>query len=191
VNQASGGHIFLHRPRGIQIKEIDGVLHITRKWFSLMFIFLLIFTVLWNSIFIYYIFIDSPRGTGENPTKIMPFFQFALGLALLYYNITGLLNKTTITLSSTSLSVKHSPLPWPGKMKIARSEIEQLFVEKNIRKTKSSVIILFDLNIITKTDSRIRLLKNLSDKDQALYIENILEDKLNIKDRVVPEEVDK
>jgi len=183
--------MIIHTPRGIQVEEVDGTMQIIRKWYSPIYIFLMLFTLSWNAFFIYYIFIYKTQEAGESTFNIMPYVNFVIGFGLLYYNITGLINKTTITLKHKKISVRNSPLPWPGNMEIKSEDVEQLFVKENIRRTKSSVIILFNVFIITKKNKRVKLVKNLDDKDQALYIEAILEDKLHIQDRVIPDEVEK
>jgi hypothetical protein len=50
---------------------------------------------------------------------------------MIYYAITGYVNKTTVNVDYGQLTVRHGPLPWWGDRQIEPTHIVQLYSKEN------------------------------------------------------------
>lgn len=88
-----------------------------------------------------------------------------VGLALMIHGIMRMVNKTSIYAGRQSLYLKHHPIPWRGKYRIAANEIEQVFVSRIQRSKKNRTWQTPALQLITKAGQRHELLKGSSESD--------------------------
>ena len=165
-------------PSGITVERRENELIITRLWrrdilrFSKTSIGLLVMVSL--LIVLSAISIFNPRA----------FFFFCSFLLLLLAIITvNFINKTTIRITPVTIDVTHSPIPIPFSpyQYLPVSDIVQLYVNQRVEKSKNSVSYSYTLQVIRKQKPRnIRLLLNIDDPFQALFIEQQLEKFLHI-----------
>lgn len=183
-------------PKHITIEEKSGELTIIRRWFSPVFIFTAFFVFFWNTMLIGYyagiIYSILEKGEGliitssEAVSLSFPLVHLLLGIAFFYYTICGFINKTRICISFDKVSVTHGPLPWFGNKAIAVHDIKQLYCQQH-RGNKGSLS--YSVNVITRDFSKIKLLSGLSESAQAKYIEDTIEQHLNITDEAVEGEL--
>jgi hypothetical protein len=178
-------------PAGLRAEDRGKGLRIVRRWFSPVFFFLLFFCIAWDSFLVFWYAI-SFGNFGEAPGPvwwlmvIFPVAHLAVGVGLTYFTLAGFLNQTTIDVDPFRLRIRHGPLPWFGNCTLPAAEIDQLYCqEKTRRHDNGGCITAYGVNAVTKGGRQVKLMSTLEDQDQALFIEQQIEQCLGIEDRPV------
>ena len=87
------------------------------------------------------------------------------------------------------LTIRHGPLPWPGNHTLNSADIEQLFCQEKFRQGKHGGSYTYEVHAVLTDGTKKELVSGLDDADQAIFIEQQLEDHLGIEDRRVPGEL--
>jgi hypothetical protein len=181
-------------PEKMEVHRGDGSIRIVRRWFQPMHIFTTAFAVIWN-IFVFGFFsVAILGGGGFFALFSLPFF--GVGIFIAYFSLAGLLNRTVIDLSAETLSVVHTPIPWPGTPSIAAADIEQLYSVERVHhhssssssgvRRRTSTSYTYEVRVIYGSPAQERkLVGGLSEPSQALFIEHTIEHQLGIVDRAV------
>lgn len=185
-------------PANMNIQRGHGRVVITRRWFTPVHIFTLIFAVIWNMI-VFGFFWAAMIGDGGSFLLFFSLPFFAAGISIAYFSLAGLLNTTTIELAGGALSVRHQPLPWPGTPSIPAAEISQLYSIERVHhhssssssgSRRTSTSYSYEVRIIHGSQRREeKLVGGLTDANQALFIEHTIEHHLGIVDRRVRGEI--
>lgn len=189
-------------PRGMRAEKTDGGFRITQRWFAPPHIFIAIFCAIWSSgLVVYY------HQLARNPDSpiiayLVPLLHVAVGLALGYWALAGLLNRTVISAEQGVLTVRHGPLPWRGRLTLPRGEIEQVYgVDRRywIRPSasrdpaeqpqKPRPARSLDLHVLSSDGSDRAILKGLRSPEELLFLERRIEEALRIEDQVVSGEM--
>jgi hypothetical protein len=101
----------------------------------------------------------------------------------------GFLNRTTIEVSRNQLTIRHGPLPGPGNRDVLGRQFTQLYGEEIVKTNKGSKSYTYDLIALDREGRKIKLLSDLTERDQVLYLEQTLERRLGIEDEPVDGEV--
>lgn len=178
-------------PKGVTVEQDYEGLKITRKWFNLTAIFLTIFCLFWDGFMVMWFAISISTGAYE--MAAFGSIHAIVGICITYWCIALYLNKTTITVSSYLIKVHHSPLPFPGSKEHNIDQLNQVFIKERVRTShssgeysSSSRYYTYDIYILDGNNKETKILSNLNDKSQALYIEQEIEKYLDIEDRYVP-----
>ncbi|WP_236515578.1 hypothetical protein [Sandaracinus amylolyticus] len=156
-----------------------GMLRLTRRWLTPVATSLLGFAVLWNAVLVFWYAIVFGVGAAWM-FLVFPLPFVAVGVSMTYWILVSLVNRTTLTVEGDTLSVRHGPLPWPGTQDVEVGRITQLFVRRRWHER--------DRNRRTYTlaaeidGDAIDLVRGLSNRDEALYLEHVIEDHLAIVD---------
>lgn len=148
--------------------------------------FFIFFTIFWNAILIPFIVVALTQG--EWVILLFISIHLLVGLSLLYYTLTILLNVTYITVNRRELIIEHKPLQMPfyPNRRLPVSDLDQLFIDKYVEsRTNNSPNFAYAVRALSKGDKRIRIVKGLKNQDQARYIEQEVERFLNIEDHPV------
>lgn len=172
------------RPGDIGYREsartTGGRLGISRRWFSPMSIFTLVFAIVWCG-FLTIWYATAFAGGAQLEALLFPLLHVAVGFFLFYWSIASFVNRTRIVVDGGRLSVRHGPLPWPGSRDLEVRSIKQLFVRTRVTHTKngtsSSYALCADVD-----GTAIDLVRGLSQADEARYIEQVIEEHLSIED---------
>lgn len=109
-----------------------------------------------------------------------------LGVRLAYVAV----NSTTIIVADGALVVRHGPLPSFGNREIPLSEIEQLYTEYYVSKSRNHEVHAYRVMLILRDGARhVSLLSEIVAADQAAFIERTVERVAGITDRPVPGEL--
>ena len=114
-----------------------------------------------------------------------------IGIGLIYYILSVLLNKTYVLVSKREISIEHRPLriPFYPNRNISSRDVDQLFIQKYVSsKTNGRPNHAFSVLARMKTGSDITLVKGLRQPEQATFVEQQIEKFLLIEDRSVEEE---
>lgn len=190
----------MHEPIDIglpeQMRFIDHTTHIeiVRKWFAKKFLFLTPFAIFWDALLIFWygrLTMDSP------PMAILfPLIHVGVGVWLTYYVLAGWLNRTHVYVGQGLLGVRHTPLPWPGKMNIETTDIRQLYAKEvtKIHRQPNSVTTtstIYEVRAVTRSGRNIKIISELETQEQAIFVEQQIEKYLRIEDLPVQGEIPK
>lgn len=185
----------LVRPPFLQEEDFGGRLSFRFRWFSPSLIFLGFFCIAWDAFLIFWYFLAFQGSMPFAANLIMmlfPIAHVAVGVALTYYVIAGLVNRTTITADRSTLTVRHGPLPFGGNVTIPVSRLQQLFCRREgIGTDDHSPGRAFSIFAILDDGTRLDVLTRQNDRDLVVYLEQRIEDFLNIIDVPVPGELSK
>lgn len=170
-------------PKGVEVATGPDILQITYRWFSAKYIFMLIFTILWNGFMLVWHGISLLSGAWM--MSAFGLLHTAVGIGIGYYTLAGLLNRTTVWVQGDVLRIDHAPLPWFGVKQIRASAIDQLYCREKVHRSDNGTSYSYQVHAAMRDGSQEKLLSNLSDPEQALYIEQELERHLHITDRPV------
>ncbi len=175
-------------PERFLVEEADGVLKITRPWFSPGLFVILGFGIAWNAFWIFWL---SKAVEGDAPWIFFVFpLPFAvIGAGMLYVAAGGLINRTVVTVHDGRIGVWNGPLPWIGNVTVEAEEVAQIYCYERTRHGKNGSRTDYQVYAVTKAGRRTQLLVGLPEAAQALYVERRLEGRLGIKDRTVAGEM--
>ena len=162
----------------------DRSLEITRRWYSTKYLGLLFFCIAWDSFLVFWYTMAS--ATGEWLMIVFPVAHVAVGVSLTYTTIAGFLNSTRIKVTGGRLAIRHGPIPWRNNHDIAVRDLDQLYVKGNMGRGKKSED--FRLCAVLRSGRSLPLIKGLEQADQALFMEQEIEELLGIIDVAVGDE---
>ncbi len=174
-------------PKGIEVNQFGGSLEITRRWFGFIFIFLVFFCIFWDGFMIVWHAIAL-----SNRAWFMSVFGLihtAVGVGLTYFTIAGFVNRTVIRAGQGIIEIRHGPLPWPGNKTLASHDVKQLYCKEKVHRGKNGVHCTYTIHAMMTNDRGETVVRGLTDSEQALYIEQRLEQFLGMKDKSVPGEL--
>ncbi len=151
----------------------------TRRWG-----FFLVFAIFWNAIV--FPFVAIGIATGEWMILLFTSLHLMVGLSILYYTMGLMLNKTEILVSNMGVDIKNGPIPIPYNPNrfMSRRDIEQLFVEEYVpSKTNDRPDYTYAVTALTTSAERLRLVGGFTQPGHAMYLEQEIENFLNIEDR--------
>lgn len=171
-------------PKGVSVSRGPGGTVLTRNWFTPAAIFLLVFTCFWNGFLL--VWYGLALGSGAPLLFVLfPILHVAAGIGMAWFTAASFLNMTTVTAGSGGLSVRHGPVPWPGRRDIPRAGLLQLYCREQ-RGSKGSRS--YELWAALASGDRVRVLTSGADLDQALWFEQEIERALGIRDRAEQDE---
>jgi hypothetical protein len=169
-------------PKGFDLNYFDDYMQITRVWHGLQTYALLLFSLIFNGVWIGNGFVEILFSERELLPKLFSLVFPLLGLGLLYFTIATWLNKTQIYVSKNSIEVKHKPVPWFGSKRIKADNIEQFFVEEKYKgSSNGNPRYLYNVLGLTSESVQVKLISGLEYRDHARYIEKTIEDYLGIE----------
>jgi hypothetical protein len=181
-------------PDKLKVEDWGDELLLSWSWYSHAVWFLLPFCIGWNAFLIGWYSIAMTVGN-EVPFGfrlimfLFPMAHVAVGLGLAYACASMLLNRTYVKVQSGQLEVSHAPIPFPKRQSVAVEEIEQLYV-KHIRSAlkKGGSAHAYPLCVKLKSGRELQLLPTNNEVDLARAIEQLVEERLGIRDASVPGE---
>jgi hypothetical protein len=170
-------------------------LAITRRWYSHGLWFLLLFCLFWDGFLVVWYSIAGGMilsGEGDPMAWVMlvfPLLFVVIGAAMTYFVAASFVNKTVIRVSGGVLTIRHGPIPWPGNHSIPTTDLSQLYCTETVIRGKHGCRSIYNVEMLRSDRTKLKLLDNLQELDQAMFIEQQLEQHLNIADQRVPGEV--
>lgn len=179
-------------PENLNIQDDGYRLTIRRRWYTTMIWFLVFFCIAWDSFLLFWY---SIAFDGDAPwiMAVFPIVHVAVGVGLTYYTLATLLNTTTITIEGRKVSVRHNPVPWKGNRTFSAGDITQLYCAEAALTSSDNngpTQHYYDVCLLDANNRKLKLLSNLSSKEEALAIEKIIEERLGLDDEVVAGEIE-
>lgn len=155
----------------------------TWRWFRASYLGLLMFCVAWDSFLVFWYTIAF---TQKAPwiMVVFPLLHVAVGVGLTYTTVCGLFNRTTVEVTSSRITVRHAPLPWPGNHTLAADDIDQLYCHRALWQRQNQQG-RFELVALLRNHRRVKLISGLDEPEYALYLEQQIEAMLGITPRSV------
>jgi len=173
-------------PYGIESYHFLDELNIELNWRSSASSFLIFFTIIWNAFLAFFVMISLFSESYEMLLFIS--IHLLVGVGLIYYSLASFINKTYLTIDANRIVVEHKPLKMPlnRDRNIDVRNIEQLFSQKySSGTTNGQPTYAFKVVAQLIGDEKVDLVKGLKSDQQALYIEQQIENYLDIPDRPV------
>ena len=176
-------------PKSVSVENQGGDLVIVHRWRSpIVVAFLVVFAVGWNSIAWSMFLVTLSEETWFISAFLSIFLMVGAGVG--YLALAMLLNSSEIRVSRRELTVKHGPMPFPGAVAVDPGDIEQVWVEQKIShssssKGRSSTSVSYPVCMRLKDGTRKVLLRNVTDSELALFVEQQIETHLGIEDQAV------
>ena len=167
-------------PKGFTINETMDTLDITRRWRSPTVYFLLFFAIFWNGFMVVWNWIALSQGMW--PMAAFGLLHTGVGLFLIYTVVAMFINSTVVRSAPGLLAVKSGPLRWKGDKTMDPKLVEQLFCREKISHGKNGSSVSYQVEAVLEGNRRETLVKDLTDPNHALYIEQQLERHLRIAD---------
>lgn len=176
-------------PAGITVDDSGSDLRLEYRWFKFVALFLVFFCAVWDGFLVFWY--GTALSQKDTPwiMVLFPIGHLAVGVGLTYFTLCLFVNKTTVSITGYELRVRHGPLPWPGERTIPTSDLEQLYCEEVVSRNKNGTSISYKVHALDRHGGQVTLLSGLDDRTQARFIEQTVEDWLEIKDRPVDGEV--
>jgi hypothetical protein len=141
------------------------------------------FSVFWDAALAMFVVVEANQGM----VKFLPFLSLHIlaGLYIFYMGLAHLLNQSLLSLSNGILSVQHRPLWWPGQTSLETASIDQLYVVERVHNGKNSRSYSYEL-MARRTDGiATSVVRNLESVEEARFLEQQLESRLDISNRPV------
>jgi hypothetical protein len=168
---------------------------VRRRWFDpSTHIFMGFFCVFWDGfLVVWYSMVTTglhgaPSGFGLL-FFLFPLIHVSVGVGLTYALVAAIFNTTEVGVRGETFFVRHGPIPWRGNRVLPARSITQFFCEEKLTTSKNGVSRTYNLSAILEGGERVRLVSNLSEVEQVLFLEHALEDRLGIVDVAVAGEV--
>lgn len=175
-------------PKSIRLTQEKERLTIVRHWLSAQLFYIAPLTLVWDAAF--FIWYQNGMISTKTPLALAyVIFHILVALALTYYCVAGFVNRTIISVSSGMLHAIDTPLTFLRNIDIVVDELDQLYAKEKKHRGKKLTWSSYEVHAILKTNKTVRLVAGLNTVEQALFIEQVLEDYLRIKDRPVDGEV--
>jgi hypothetical protein len=174
-------------PEKLELHEHPDYIHITRKWFGSQIVFLTAFAIFWN-----FFLVNFYAGMGEHAdtfTMFLPLLHVGVGVCITYYVIAGWLNKSNVFLSKHTIEINHKPIPWFGNTKFKSTDLKQLYAKEKVTNKRNGTTVTYEVHAILKNKKNIKLLSGLESSEQALFIEQEIENFLQIENTPVRGEI--
>lgn len=165
-------------PRGIRIE---------RGWLTGATYALLVFAILWNGFML--VWHGIALSQGQWMMSAFGLIHTAVGAGLVYKVLADFLNRTVIRVESGALTLRHGPLPWPGKKDFRTADFEQFYVTRKVTHGKNGSTTTYQLEALLAGGRRKTIVKGLPEPEHAIYLEQQLEKHLKIVDRPIDGEL--
>lgn len=174
-------------PKGFAVSRQDGMLTVSRRWFSAAAIAMVFFCVMWDGFLV--VWYAGVIASGSLTMGLFPILHLAAGVWITYMTLAQFLNTTTLYVGGGKLKVRHGPLPWPGQHDLPTAELAQLWCVERVHRNKRSYSYTYEVHARGRDGKVHTLVKSLREAQQALYIEQQIEKHLRIADTPVAGEL--
>lgn len=162
------------QPRSIKRQSDADTLMLSLRWIGQGF---WVNFFIWAAVVSFMTLILYDNKTQTRLLLVLPCFIFGGGLT--YWFVALCINRTTCTVTKTTLLIRHGPLPWSGNRTVTRGEISQIFCQKHTFLAQSANALYF-LGIVNTHGERLTVLDNMHSLTDLLYLEQEIETWLGI-----------
>jgi len=175
-------------PKNMHLKEKANSLEFEYSWFKAKYIV----TILAAPLFTFFL-VKSEYIAGDFSQFTIPVIVLVVAsLFVIYYSLAKLMNTTKISVSRHEIKVNHSPIPISKNLVLKKEDVTQLYVTQHrIGHRYYLYATTYQINAILTNKDIITLVKGIQRPEQGRFIENKIEDFLDITDIHVEGELSK
>jgi len=149
---------------------------------------MVLFCIFWDGFLVNWYRMSLGRGAPLSMI-LFPLIHVTAGVVLTYSTVAHLFNATIITATRRALSIRHGPVPWIGNREIQASDIEQLYCGEKVSRGRNGTSASYELCALMRDGGKVKLLSGLGEREEALFIEQRVEEQLGIADARVAGEL--
>lgn len=166
-------------PKNMHLKKRSNSLEFQYSWFKIKY-FISFFAA---PLFTYFL-VNSEYIVGNfNQLTTSVILLVISSLIVVYYSLAKLINTTRILVSHQGIRVSHGPLLFSKNVIVKRNDVTQLYVTQHrVGHRYYLYSTTFQINVILKNEDVITLVKGFHNAAQGRFIENKIEDFLDIDD---------
>lgn len=154
---------------------------IQRRWFRWQFAWVAVVCLGFDASLLYSA--GEVLGSGRAGEMLFTFLLSVTFVAGVNYVVLAeLFNRTTIRVADGWLTIRHGPVPWPGAVDVAVSDLRQLYLRRHYRGSKRGESHTWEVHAETTDEASVELVRRLRDPAQAEYLEWAIEEHLGIED---------
>lgn len=170
----------VNHPHTIQLNQAHNHITIIRRWLDWKTFYFTVFTITWNSL-IFSNFVPIIFTASTISLFMIPFLL--VGVFLIYYTIAKWINRTYIFANRKKIIVRYQPMPcpWLGNKQLRMTNLKRLYSKKKVQYHARGTNISYEVRANTHTGVDKKLVV-VSNREEALFIEQILENYFNIED---------
>ena len=186
-------------PQGYEVQGSGKNFSLTHTWRNWSLFFFVPFTIFWlGFLVVWYAGVGAmaPRmGVMALVFLLFPLIHVAVGIGLAYTCVAMFVNRTIIRVDGMELTVRMGPLPFWGNKTFQIADILQLYckeVRHRHHDNDSSTYhhsYSYEVHVLKTGNTSEKLLGGFITPDQAIIVEQQLEQALGIADRRVPGDV--
>ena len=171
----------LARPRRMEVHEGAGTWSATWRWFKPGLLVLVLFCIFWDGILGFWYSMAFMRSS-PLLVKLFPVLHVAVGVILTYATLCGFINRSTVEMSRTQLSIRHGPMPWLGNRVLSPTQIDQVYEERRGSSNTRTGNTTYNYAVFARlTDGgKLALLTNLQDENEARFLAQQIADHLRM-----------
>jgi len=175
-------------PKNMHLKEKANSLEFEYSWFKGKYVV----SILATPLFAYFL-VKSEYVPGDFNELTLPVSVLIIAsLVVIYHSLAKLMNITRIRVSHHDIKVNHSPIPYSRNLILKKEDVTQLYVTQHrIGHRYYLYATTYQINVILSNKDVITLVKGLHYPEQGRFIENKIEDFLDITDIHVEGELSK
>jgi hypothetical protein len=157
-------------PVGYRDVKATGSSEWTYRWFKLIHVFMVFFLLFWDTISFGFVIAGLREGGMGLLSLLLP--HAWIGVALSYWTLAHLFNRTRIVLGPTGLTVKSGPIPWPSFTR-ERRDIVAFDVHRGSNRNRGSCSVR-----VFGPDQRAKRILGTLGEEEANYLASELNDAL-------------
>jgi hypothetical protein len=170
----------------MKITEFEDKLIIEYKWFSLLVFKYLFLTLTWGLFLVFITNMMLGNDSKEVIIGLLIVFVHALTMCyLIYYIVALFINKTIITVTKQSITVKHKPLKWKNAKTLQVENIHRIDLKNGFSSYQNDSTCYYDF-IVEQSKGRRNIdllgVKVIANESDALEIEQKIKQFLEIDD---------
>lgn len=174
------------KPGSINVLESGERLVLERRWFNFSALGVIVFAIVWNTFLFFYS--RQPVAPDADPAEALLLIPLSIvALISVYLALAAALNRSRFTADTERLEVSHGPLPWPGKT-VARAEVQQIAAYRYTSGSSGQRRTTYAVVALTHAGKRQRLIGDLKNSAEVLYIRQALNQHWKISAAPLPDE---
>lgn len=180
-----------HIPPGIEVLKIESMLEIMVNWRRSGKYFTLFFGIMWNLMLGFFIITAFASGGIGSAGIFLALFMLpfiGVGGYLIYAGLGQIFNTTFVTVNNRYVSIEHKPLNFliQKDKYFEREQVKQLYVRRySIGSTNGQPVYAYTVQMELENNKTYSLVKNLRSLEAARFIEQEVENYMNIEDQAV------
>jgi hypothetical protein len=165
-------------PTNVVCDEQAGHITLTQRWFSWIFVLMVPVCVLLDAAIVG-TYALMPKGDLALAVLLLLLPGILLALWASYYILAKLVNRTVVRVTTSGLSIRHGPLPWPGNQDHPIKQVRKFCCRLHVnRNYAGDVWKTYTLSAILENGRQVDLLRKIGSPGAASILEQQVTNRL-------------